>query len=578
MESEIKKERSFLSKIKIFLRWFFGAVFLVLGLFSFKSSFLSGLGGVVAGLFLIPFFSQKITSKVKLLDIGWVKIVMVILGLILFFSNVGEENYYISIKEGKEDPQIMLDFQKDLIDLINNYKEAQVRTLVITQIKFGGASLEEAQEYVKETGKKWEAVEKTASKMKKYIDYQEGGKSSWLDIFKLQPVLAQQNEAEKYKVEVDMGSKPGEFTGMGNEKSSEVELKDKDKDLIQTSWDMVEVRRATLPDKSILKAVMEQFGTSAQKSKELIEQYHGEMAKVWKDEAKYQQSRENLWRGISTASSIGLAIGGGVLFMGELAAVSAGTTVLSGLKLAAEATTLAFVKTDAILEVMETSIIVATGDEKNAAAVTQTRNSISKIKAIVDVKDLLKNPTLADGGNISTLYNVSGAILETGSETFLFDQEENKMKITTGEKFTPISADGIVEVYFPKNFEYEYLEWGKDLTKQSTEKEERKENKNNQYRGDAACWRGDEMDNELYQKILKAQPKHELAVAECEKELGVKVSGNLGHPRWLEVMQCACNKDPEAAVARTYCCSDATMEEIRQGLMDSMRAIQNSGK
>ncbi len=131
-----------------------------------------------------------------------------------------------------------------------------------------------------------------------------------------------------------MGSKPGEFTGTENSNTKEVELQDKEKNLIQTRWDMVEITRAGLPDKSILKAVMIEFGTTAKKSKELIEQYHGEMAKVWDDEEKYNQSRENFFRVMGTASSVGLTIGGGVVFMGDLVAVTAGPTALSGLKLA----------------------------------------------------------------------------------------------------------------------------------------------------------------------------------------------------------------------------------------------------
>ncbi len=152
------------------------------------------------------------------------------------------------------------------------------------------------------------------------------------------------------------------------------------------------------------------------------------------------------------------------------------------------------------------------------------------------------------------------------------------MKVKVGGKFTPMSSDGIVSEYFPTNFEYEYSNWGDYYQKQKSRQSDQEWKKTKNYQGNSACWRGDSMDNETYQRILKFQDRHNTAISECKKELGISGNFDLGHPRWLETMQCACDKDPEAAVARTYCCSDATMEEIRQGLMDSIRSVQNGEK
>ncbi len=583
IKSTDSKEK--IEKIKFILNWILGIFFVAIGLFSFNSSFMTGFSGILIGVLICPKTANFLISKIKFLaDKKW-RIGLIIVSFLIFLFSLGNstKNYSINIKTGQDDPQIVMEFQKDLIELINNYKEAQIKTVVISQIKFGGAKLEEAQKYTKETEKKWEEVENLAKKMEKYIEYQkkkERETTSWLNFLKAKKVLAEDkdNDAEKYKVDVDMESKPGEFTGMENNNTKEVELQDKEKNLIQTKWDMVEITRASLPDKSLLKAVMIEFGTTARKSKELIEQYHGEMAKVWNDEEKYNHSRENFFKVMSTASSVGLTIGGGVVFMGDLVAATAGSTVLSGLKLATETTVLAFAKTDAILEVMETGIIVATGDEKNAAAITQIRESTAKINAVVAVKDLIKSPTLADGGNLSTIYNLGEAVANTAENVFLFNEEDNKMKVKIGGKFTPMSSDGIVNEYFPPNFEYEYSNWGDNYQKQKLNQSTQEQKKTNDYQGNSACWRGDSMDNETYQRILKFQDRHNAAIAECKKELEISGNFDLGHPRWLEVMQCACNKDPEAAVARTYCCSDATMEEIRQGLMNDLKSLQNGNK
>lgn len=471
-----------MEKVKLVLRWIVGIVFIVAGLFSFGSGFVAGFFGTLTGVLIFPKTSDFLMSKITFLQNKKWKIAAVVVSFVIFLfspDNSARE-YSMDITNGQDDPQIVMEFQKDLIDLINNYKEAQIRTVVISQITFGGAELEEAQKYVEETGDQWDEVEKSAKKMEKYIAYQEESekkKTSRFYFLKLQEAFAKNDDAEKYKVDVDMGSKPGEFTGMENSSAKEVELQDKGKDLVQTKWDMVEVRRVTLPDKSIIRAVTQEFGTTAKKSKELIDQYHGGMAAVWNDEAKYNHSRENFFRVVGTASSVGLTIGGSVVFMGDLVAVAAGPTVLSGLKLAAETAVLAFAKTDAILEVMETGIIVATGDEENAAAITQTREGLSKVNVVVAVKDLAKSPTLADGGNLSTLYNLSGAMVETakaGAEgavnTFLFNEEDGKMKVKVGEKFTSMSSDGIVNEYFPSNFAYEHAGWGDDHQKKELEK------------------------------------------------------------------------------------------------------------
>lgn len=479
-------------KIKLVLSWIFGIFFFVAGLFSFGSNFISGIFGILTGILIFPKTSNFLISKVKIFENKKWRTIAIVFSFLIFFFSARDltKEYTLEIKNGQDDPQVVMEFQQDLIELINNYKEAQIRTVVISQIKFGGAELEEAQNYVKETGEIWEEVEKSAKKIEKYIEYQEKNEkkaSSFFNFLKSKQVLAEEKATEKYKfevepLEVDMRSKPGEFSGMENNKTKEVELQDEGKNLVQGRWDAVDMIRHFLPDKSILKAVMMEFGTTAKKSKELVDQYHGGMAEVWKDEAKYNHSRENFFRVVGTASSVGLTIGGGVVFMGDLVAVTAGPTVLSGLKLAAETVVLAFAKTDVILEVMETGVIVATGDEKNAAAISQTREGISKVSVVVAVKDLIKSPTLADGGNLSTVYNLSGAVIETvkaGAEgaanVFLFDEEESKIKVEVGEKFTPMSSDGIVQEYFPSNFEYEHSNWGDDYHRQKIEEKKEQE-------------------------------------------------------------------------------------------------------
>lgn len=550
------------------------AIFL-LAIFSFATSFVSGFFGLLVAFLLFPKSAILLEGKITLLKNKFIRYVLITVCFLIFiFSNNGTiAEYSIGVKKSSQTSQRTLDFQRDITELAENYKDAQIRSLVITQIKFGGAELSEAERYIQETSEAWARVESSAEKMQREYARSERDeqKISFFDR------ASASGRKDIIKVAFDSSS-PANF----DSNNSEVQLNDSDKNLIQTKWDMVEVRRAVSPDKSIIKAVSDEFGTSARKSKELIDHYHGGMADVWNDEEKYAKSRENLFRGLKTASSVGLTIGGGVVFMGELAAVSVAPTLVSGMKLAAETAVLAFAKTDMVLEVLETGVIVATGDEKNAAAITNTRKTTSLIKNLISVKDLIKNPTLADGGNIETIDGLKDVAFEYGKagvekagKLFLFERGDDQYKVKVQEKFSPMSSDGIVKDYFPKNFEYEFFEWGDDYYKEQLKIKEQAESKKKDYKGDSACWRGSKLDDETYQKILKHQDKHFAAKSECEKELGVKVE--LGHPRWLEVMQCACDKDPEAAVARTYCCAGITMEEIGKQINESIRSIQESG-
>ncbi len=164
-----------IEKTKLVLSWILGIFFIAVGIFSFSSSFVAGFFGVLIGLAIFPKTANFLVSRVNFLANKKWRVGLIVASFLIFLFTFGDstKEYSINIGSGQDDPQIVMDFQKDLIALINNYKEAQIRTVVISQIKFGGAKLEEAQKYTKETEEIWDEVKKLAGKMERYIEYQE---------------------------------------------------------------------------------------------------------------------------------------------------------------------------------------------------------------------------------------------------------------------------------------------------------------------------------------------------------------------------------------------------------------------
>ena len=436
-----EKERWFL-KIKIFLEWFLGVIFLIFGFLLLFSNFWSGFFGLLAGIFLMPVSYNFLKNKFLFFSNKWIRGLVIFLGLILFLFISGGKVYTYQIKTGKDNQEMVMNFQKDLRDLIIAYKEAQIRTLVISQIKFGGVELKEAEQYVEETGKNWKKVEDLAKTMEKYVEYREKNKKE--TSFFSDPIIfvAQAMAKEDSSKEV-----PGSFSG----NSGEVQLQDSSKNLIQTDWDLIEVEKAVIPDATTLQLVQKHFGVSAKKAQELIESYHGGMAEFWKNEEKYYQSKQNFVRGIATTANVALTVGGlGVTYAG-LAELAATGTGLSALKLATETAVLAVVKADAIMEVMETGIIVSTGDEDQAASITKAREFFSPILKLISLKDLALNPTFADGGNLVT---VTGLANDGTNKLLEFGAEEAKIKIDL-PKGSRMTEDGLAKEYFPSEFQYD---------------------------------------------------------------------------------------------------------------------------
>ncbi|MDD5726900.1 MAG: hypothetical protein PHC53_05915 [Patescibacteria group bacterium] len=348
----------------------------------------------------------------------------------------------IKVTQGTGDTKQVVTFQKALVKVALDYKEAQILTNAVLLTKLQSIKKEDYKALCDKAVQKWVDVQKDANALepftveRKTTSVDTGNISSVFSTKALintlrDAVLIYPVYAEETEVQLDM-----------------------------PKWDKVNMITRVAPSANTVKIVQNVFGTTAKDAQKIMEQHYQDEAAAWGNWIKGYDIASKTAQAIKTASKVGLFIGGAVITAGGSAVLTmpAGAAVATGFGSSVGAvggTVIAVNGVDMALEVSENTANLAFGNEKLGAQYTQARDTISPLTtllSVVDLKSGMENP-----GNLYTIYDLGSNVLSSGYDYFTVSVANNQVKGAADYRanMPPMSlnADGMLK-QLPKNIVY----------------------------------------------------------------------------------------------------------------------------
>jgi len=354
----------------------------------------------------------------------------------------GQAPVDIKVTQGTGDTKQVVTFQKALVKVALDYKEAQILTNAVLLTKLQSVKKEDYKALCDKAVQKWADVQKDAKALEpftvehKTTNADTGNISNAFSTKDLvntlrDAVLIYPAYAEETEVQLDM-----------------------------PRWDKVNMITKAAPSANTVKIVQSIFGTTAKDAQKIMEQHYQDEAAAWGNWIKGYDIASKTAQSIKTASKVGLFIGGAVITAGGTAVLTmpAGAAIATGFGSSVGAvggTVIAVNGVDMALEVSENTANLAFSDGKLGAQYTQARDTISPLTtllSVVDLKSGMENP-----GNLYTIYDLGSNVLSSGYDYFTLSVANNQVKgaadYRTNMPSMSLNADGMLK-QLPNNMVY----------------------------------------------------------------------------------------------------------------------------
>jgi len=451
--------------------WIFGILFLLIALAYIFSSFLASLVLIAATLFIFPPTVGILRKKWNLELSKKGKMMVGIIGMVLFFLLAGGpdvETAEIKIEKGDSDPKEVVEAAQIIIDLVDDFQDAQLNTVALLSVKFETADKDEYLEYIKEVEDKWEKVEKSAKQLKKIKE--KGGKVppvsstslkltniAWADSadsLKFDDVMSNDTASDD-EMNEDMMSDDA-MTGSFDGGTEEVSLGNQ---MFEGNvFEQARVYKSIVPDSTTIGYLMDHFKITAKEAQEKLEEYHKVVGKLWGNDTAIYGAASKTAQGIAYGSKVSLYVLGTVSSFGAAAAAESGGAVILGYMGSAWGAALG--GADIALDIAEGASIVSTGEGLNHYKKNKEfLGNMNTMFAIFNVgKMAVTGIPKFDGDNFQVADDFM-AFFGMGelANNMATEKEGEKMTIKVGKsvkfpKGTPVEE--IIKHYHKEEFEY----------------------------------------------------------------------------------------------------------------------------
>lgn len=325
----------------------------------------------------------------------------------------GQAPVDVKVTQGTGEDKQAVTFQKALVKLAVDYKEAQILTNAVLLTKLQSVKKEDYKALCDKTIQKWAEVQKDAKALQPFTVER---KTTNIETIRFASAFSTKALVNVVRDAVLIYPAYAEET--------EVQLE-------MPKWDKVNMITNAAPNINTVKLVQNIFGTTAKDAQKIMEQHYQDEAAAWGNWIKGYDIASKTAQAIKTASKVGLFVGGAVITAGGTAVLTmpAGAAIATGFGSSVGAvggTVIAVNGVDMALEVSEQTANLAFSDGKLGAQYTQARDTISPLTtllSVVDLKSGMENP-----GNLYTVYDLGSNVLSSGYDYITMSVANGQVK------------------------------------------------------------------------------------------------------------------------------------------------------